>query len=174
MQTIIGPSEEHVSLCGLPTEASIMKMIDTALPGRLKNVYVCSCGTGKLMAILQVNKRMPSDECRQKQMALLAFSAFSELKEIILVDDDVDPFDYEDVMWAMTTRFEGDKDIVFIPGIRCHPLDPSQTPEYNQLLEDVGCTCKTIFDCTVPYRLKSKFERAKFIELDPKKWFPDL
>lgn len=174
MQTIIGPSEEHTSLCGLPTEASIIKMIDTALPGRLKNVYVCSCGVGKLMAILQVNKRMKSDEGRQKQMALLAFAAFSELKQIILVDDDVDPFDYEDVLWAMTTRFEADKDIVTIPGIRCHPLDPSQTPEYNMLLEDVGCTCKTIFDCTVPYRLKNKFERAKFIDLDPKKWFPDL
>ena len=174
MQTIIGPSEEHVSLCGLPTEASIIKMIDTALPGRLKNVYVTSCGTGKLLAVLQVNKRMKSDEGRQRQLALLAFAAFSELKEIILVDDDVDPFDYEDVLWAMTTRYEGDIDTIFIPGIRCHPLDPSQTPEYNSRLEDVGCTCKTVFDCTVPYRLKDKFQRAKFLELDTKRWFPDL
>ncbi|MDD4370927.1 MAG: UbiD family decarboxylase [Anaerostipes sp.] len=167
IQTCIGPSEEHVSMAGIPTEASILMMTEKAMPGRVKNVYAHSAGGGKYMAVLQINKSMPSDEGRQRQAALIAFSAFSELKHVILVDDDVDIFDTNDVLWAMNTRFQGDQDVITIPGVRCHPLDPSQGPEYNSALTDRGMTCKTIFDCTVPYHLKDKFQRSKFKELNP-------
>ncbi len=50
MQTCIGPSEEHVSMAGIPTEASIYGMIEKAMPGKLKNVYCSSAGGGKYMA----------------------------------------------------------------------------------------------------------------------------
>ena len=167
MQTCIGPSEEHVNLAGIPTEASILDMVERAMPGRLLNVYAHSSGGGKYMAVLQFKKRSSSDEGRQRQAALLAFAAFSELKHVILVDEDVDPFDTNDVLWAMNTRYQGDIDTVFIPGVRCHPLDPSQSPEYNPAILHQGVSCKTIFDCTVPFHLKEKFVRAQFKEVDP-------
>lgn len=121
MQTCIGPSEEHVSMAGIPTEASIYGMVEKAMPGRLQNVYCASPGGGKYMAVLQFKKLTASDEGRQRQAALLAFSAFSELKHVFLVDEDVDCFDMNDVLWAMNTRFQGDADIITIPGVRCHP-----------------------------------------------------
>ena len=98
------------------------------MPGFLQNVYCRPAGGGKYLAILQVKKRKPTDEGVQRQAALVAFTAFFELKHVILVDDDIDLFDMNDVMWAMTTRYQGDKDTVFIPGIRGHALDPSATP----------------------------------------------
>lgn len=170
MQTCIGPSEEHVSMAGIPTEASIYGMVEKAMPGRLKNVYCSSAGGGKYMAVLQFQKQIPSDEGRQRQAALLAFSAFSELKHVFLVDEDVDCFDMNDVLWAMNTRFQGDVDIVTIPGVRCHPLDPSNNPSNDPSIRDYGIACKTIFDCTVPYDQKKRFVRAKFLELDPTQW----
>lgn len=174
LQSCIGPSEEHVNMAGIPTEASILAMVERAMPGRLLNVYAASPGGGKYMAVLQFKKSMPSDEGRQRQAALLAFSAFSELKHIFLVDEDVDPFDMNDVIWAMNTRFQGNLDTIFIPGVRCHPLDPSQTPEYNINIPDKGIACKTIFDCTVPFHAKSNFKRARFKEMDYKKYAPEL
>lgn len=170
MQTCIGPSEEHVSMAGIPTEASIYGMIEKAMPGRLQNVYCCSAGGGKYMAVLQFKKLTASDEGRQRQAALLAFSAFSELKHVFLVDEDVDCFDMNDVLWAMNTRFQGDADIITIPGVRCHPLDPSNDPSYSSSIRDHGIACKTIFDCTVPYDQKKRFVRARFQEVDPKHW----
>jgi 4-hydroxy-3-polyprenylbenzoate decarboxylase len=151
MQTCIGPSEEHVSMAGIPTEASIIQMVERAMPGRLKNVYAHSSGGGKYMAVLQFAKLQPSDEGRQRQAALLAFAAFAELKHVILVGEDVDPFDSDDVLWAMNTRFQGDIDTIFIPGVRCHRADPSQRNNYNPMIRDTGISCKTIFDCTAPY-----------------------
>ena len=128
MQTTIGPSEEHVNLAGISTEASILGLVERAMPGRVRNVYAASCGGGKFMAVLQFRKATSADEGRQRQAALLAFSAFPELKHVFLVDDDVDPFDMSDVLWAMTTRYQGNLDTVFLPGVRGHVLDPTQSP----------------------------------------------
>ncbi len=174
MQSCIGPSEEHVNMAGIPTEASILGMTEKALPGNVKNVYAHCSGGGKYMAVIQFVKKAPPDEGRQRQAALLAFSAFSELKHVILVDDDVDLFDTDDVLWALNTRFQGDVDVITIPGVRCHPLDPSQSPEFSPSIRDVGISCKTIFDCTVPFGLKEHFQRSKFKEVDPAKWVPEL
>lgn len=170
MQTCIGPSEEHVNMAGIPTEASILGMIDKALPGKVINCYSHRSGGGKYMVILQCKKAVHTDEGKQRQAALLAFSAFPELKHAILVDEDVDIFDTNDVLWAMNTRFQGDADIITIPGVRCHPLDPSSNPAYTASIRDIGCSTKTIFDCTVPFDLKDHFQRAPFLDVDPEKW----
>lgn len=174
MQTCIGPSEEHVSMAGIPTEASILDMVERAMPGRLLNVNCAAPGGGKLMAVLQFKKAVPSDEGRQRQAALLAFAAFSELKHVFLVDEDVDLFDMNDVLWAMNTRFQGNEDIVTIPGVRCHQLDPSNDPTMSPTIRSRGIACKTIFDCTVPFAEKERFIRSRFLDVDPAQWFPDL
>lgn len=174
MQTCIGPSEEHVSMAGIPTEASILDMVERAMPGRVQNVYAHSSGGGKFIAVIQFKKTVPSDEGRQRQAALLAFSAFPELKQVILVDEDVDIFDTNDVLWAMTTRMQADVDIVTIPGVRCHPLDPSNDPACSWSIRDHGIACKTIYEATVPFNQKARFQRAKFMEVDVKKFLPDF
>jgi UbiD family decarboxylase len=172
-QILVGPGEEHVSLAGIPTEASIFRLIESSMPGLLKNVYCPSAGGGKYLAILQINKRTAYDEGRHRQAALAAFTSFSELKHVILVDDDVDLYDTSDVLWAMTTRFQGDVSTVFVPGVRCHPLDPSSSPEFNPMLRGMGIACKTIFDCTAPWAMKERFERTQFVDVDLSRFLPD-
>lgn len=174
LQTTVGPSEEHVNMAGIPTEASILDMVGRAMPGKLLNVFAHTSGGGKFLAVMQFKKSAPVDEGRQRQAALLAFSAFPELKHVILVDEDVDIFDTDDVLWAMQTRYQGDVSTVFIPGVRCHPLDPSQTPEFSHTIRQVGSSCKTIFDCTVPFNLKPHFQRSKFMDVDVKRFLPDF
>jgi 4-hydroxy-3-polyprenylbenzoate decarboxylase len=170
LQTIIGPGEEHVNLTGIPTEASILRLVENSMPGRLRNVYCHSAGGGKYLAILQFRKAAPSDEGRQRQAALTAFAAFPELKHVIVVDEDVNIYDTNDVLWAMTTRYQGDASTVFIPGVRCHPLDPSQSPEFSESIPSEGVSCKTIFDCTAPYHMKDRFKRAPFMDVDPSRF----
>jgi UbiD family decarboxylase len=166
LQTIVGPGEEHGNLAGIPNEAGIMLLVEQSMPGRLRNVYAHPAGGGKLVAILQFEKLSPSDEGRQRQAALTAFAAYPELKHVILVDKDVDLFDSSEILWAMTTRYQGDVSTVFIPGVRCHPLDPTQTPEFSRTVSGEGISCKTIFDCTVPYGLRDNFIRSPFVEVD--------
>ena len=174
MQSCIGPSHEHVSMAGIPTEASIYKMVEAAIPGRLLNVHAAPCGGSKFVAILQFKKSSKNDEGRQRNAALLAFSAFSELKHVFLVDPDVDIFDMSDVMWAMTTRFQADRDIITIPGAHCHVLDPSNDPKFDPSIREHGIACKAVFDCTVPYDMQDDFHRCHFLEIDEEKWAAEL
>ena len=172
MQTVIGPSEEHVSMAGIPTEASILLMEKRALNDFVRNVYCVPFGGGKYAAAIQVCKQAPIDEGKQRQAALLAFAAFRELKHVFLVDEDVDVFDVNDIMWAMTTRFQADADVIPIPGVRLHPLEPSSDPDYDPSCRHHGIACKCIFDCTVPYDMKvtDRFKRCVFLEPDREKW----
>ncbi|WP_409076507.1 UbiD family decarboxylase (plasmid) [Pantoea sp. C3] len=174
LQTLVGPGEEHVSLAGIPTEASIHIECEDALPGLVKNVYAHSAGGGKFLAVLQVQKRNAGDDGMTRQAALIALAVYRELKNVILVDEDVDLFDTDDVLWAMQTRYVGDLDTLFVPGIAGHVLDPSQQPFYDPRVTAKGTTSKTIFDCTVPYHLKEHFVRAQFKEVDPSLWAPEL
>lgn len=171
-QTLVGPAEEHTSLTGIPTEASIMRLASYAMPGVVRNVYCHPAGGGKYLAIIQVRKTSESDEGRQRQAALIAFASFSELKQVILVDEDVNLFDTNDVLWAMTTRYQGDASTVFIPGVRCHPLDPSASPLFSPSIRERGVSCKTIFDCTVPWRLRAEFRRPDYADVDAAKFLP--
>ncbi len=63
-------------------------------------------------------------------------------KIIIVVDEFVDPFNLEQVMWAMTTRVDPLKDVAIIPNCPGMPLDPSSNPP--------GMHNKMIIDATTP------------------------
>ena len=63
-------------------------------------------------------------------------------KIIILVDEFVDPFNLEQVMWALTTRVKPSKDVSVIQNCAGMPLDPSSYP--------AGMHDKLIIDATTP------------------------
>lgn len=63
-------------------------------------------------------------------------------KIVIVVDEFVDPFNLEQVMWALTTRVRLDKDVVLIPNAPGMPLEPSSEP--------AGMHTKLIIDATTP------------------------
>lgn len=63
-------------------------------------------------------------------------------KIITVVDEFVDPFNLEQVMWALTTRVKPDKDVAIIPNCPGMPLDPSSVP--------AGMHTKMIIDATTP------------------------
>jgi len=172
VQTLVGPGEEHTSLAGIPTEAAIFNACEQAFPGFATQVYAHTAGGGKFLAIMQVAKKQAFDDGRARQAALVALATYTELKHVVLVDEDVDPFDSDDVLWAATNRFQADKDLVILPNIAGHVLDPSQTPEYNSQIPAKGVTAKMIYDATKPYSLRDHFQRAQFRDVDPTPWYP--
>lgn len=174
LETLVGPGEEHTSLAGIPTEASVLRAVQAALPGLVTQVYAHTAGGGKFVLVMQTRKTKALDDGMVRQAALVALATYRELKNVILVDDDVDPFDTDDVLWAMTTRMQGNTDIIVIPGVAGHVLDPSQQPAYDPSLPAKGVTSKTIYDATAPFRMKAEFTRAQFAEVDPRPWAPSL
>ncbi|MGI6072584.1 MAG: UbiD family decarboxylase [Lachnospiraceae bacterium] len=165
-QCCIGQSEEHVNMAGIPSEASALAFLDKALPGLVKNAYAPPSGGGKFNMILQICKKSLKDEGNQRHAALSVFAVLPEVKNVFLVDDDVDIFDPYDVEWALTTRFRPDKDMITIPGIRCHIGDPTAKKYYDQTLYDDGIAHKAIYDATCPFEFKDRMWRPRYIDVD--------
>jgi UbiD family decarboxylase len=65
------------------------------------------------------------------------------LKLVVVVDDDIDVFDESDVLWAVATRMQADRDLVVISGSLGAMLDPSA--------DDRGVTAKLGIDATRPF-----------------------
>ncbi len=108
LQTLVGPGAKSIP----PSPGCQRKPVSGMLSRLLSRAfYKMSTPTPRAavnsLGILQVKKRQPADEGRQGQAALLALATYSELKNIILVDEDVDIFDSDDILWAMTTRMQG-------------------------------------------------------------------
>ena len=60
-----------------------------------------------------------------KQAMLLLFGLDMYLKLIIVVDDDIDVYNEQEVMWALSTRFQANRDLFMVEGVSCNLLDPS-------------------------------------------------
>ncbi|MFQ5659731.1 MAG: non-oxidative hydroxyarylic acid decarboxylases subunit C [Gammaproteobacteria bacterium] len=63
-------------------------------------------------------------------------------KIIVIVDDTIDPFNLEQVMWAMTTQVNPERDVNILKNMPGMPLDPSSSVP--------GMHSKLIIDATTP------------------------
>jgi 3-polyprenyl-4-hydroxybenzoate decarboxylase len=87
-----------------------------------------------------------------KNILMAALSGeYQHPKVAIAVDRDVDPFNYAEVLWAITTRCDPSRDVVVIPGTHNHAMDAS--------LREVGAAGtalwqrlggKLLIDTTIP------------------------
>jgi 2,5-furandicarboxylate decarboxylase 1 len=79
-------------------------------------------GTCSFAAVVAV-KDCPSHEVRR--LIHLALSLDRRLKVLTVVDDDVDIRDPREVSWALSTRFQPERDTVILGGMEGYVIDPS-------------------------------------------------
>jgi UbiD family decarboxylase len=150
------PWTEIDTLLGLNTCIPIYKQLRETMP-EVKAVNALY--QHGLTVIIAMESRLGG---YAKSVAFRAASTphgISYVKNIILVDADVDPFDLVQVMWAMSTRIRGEKDVIVIPNTPGMPLDPGSEPP--------GMGCKVIIDCTTPVAPEPKMRDVKMVELIP-------
>ena len=104
----------------------------------LTNVYVPPSGTGRYHAYLQLKDPSPG-EARQAILAVLS-AKDSFYKHVFCFDDDVDIFSPREVMWAIATRTQWDRDVIIIPRTNNTALDPSLVPGVVGTVGGIDCT----------------------------------
>jgi UbiD family decarboxylase len=112
---------EHKLMGAVPREAALLKAVRQTVP-TVKDVCMPVSGTCRFHAYISIAKRAPG---QAKNAICAAFAADMLLKHVIIVDDDVDVFDEERVLWALANRFQADRGLVVIANAQGSELDPS-------------------------------------------------
>jgi UbiD family decarboxylase len=128
-----GMSRDHILISCITREGEILNALRRNLPN-VRAVHVPHTTCGAFMAFISM-KKIADGEPQMAIMATLGTELYT--KYVIVVDDDVDIFNVNDVLWAVATRMRADKDIVFIPGAKGAILDPTSDPE-NFTLTKMG------------------------------------
>ncbi len=144
-QLLLPGGWEHFLLMGVPREPVIFRTVRQAVP-RVKNVRLTEGGCCWLDGVVSIAKNKEGDGINA---IMAAFTGHTSMKNVIVVDDDIDIFDDREVEWAVATRMQADK-IVKIPGAAGSSLDPSAGKT----------TWKVGFDATLPMDA----DRAPFVK----------
>ena len=153
---VLSGYSEHRLLMGMPIESKLNGELKKAYP-QTKQVSMSNGGCSWLHAVVQIKKKNESDT---KKIIKKTFESHRSLKQVIVVDEDIDPNNAESVEYAMATRFQADKDLIILTKVRGSSLDPSSDQKKLQ-------TAKMGIDATKPLSKRPEgFELAKIPKID--------
>ena len=119
-----GNSMEHCRCLSLPREVEFTNVLGKTIPN-LKAVHVpVRSGIGSFHCYVSMHK---TAEGQGKQAIFSVLGADHYVKLVVVVDDDIDIFDEEQVLWAMATRMQADRDVFIVPDAMGTLLDTSAT-----------------------------------------------
>lgn len=104
-------------------------------------------GTCSFHAVVSVQRANPAEV---RRLMGLILNMDPRIKQITVVDDDVDIYDMREVQWALATRFQADRDVLLLTGLQGYPIDPS--------VKD-GVTAKLGLDATKKGDDLTRFEK---------------
>ena len=153
---VLSGYSEHRLLMGMPIESKLNGELKKSF-SQTKQVLMTNGGCNWLHAIVQIKKKNDSDP---KKIIKKTFESHRSLKQVTVVDEDIDPNNAESVEYAMATRFQADKDLVIIKNVRGSSLDPSSNQQKLR-------TAKMGIDATRSlFKRPEGFELAKIPKID--------
>jgi 4-hydroxy-3-polyprenylbenzoate decarboxylase len=120
------------------------------IPG-IRGVHFPAASGGWGMAVLSMNQRYPGHS-RTAAHALLGSKMGSFLKNVIITDEDINPYDLEEVWWAMVSRVQASRSMTVLKRGKGAFMDPSQLPELQ------GFTDTLIMEAVKPYEWQPRPE----------------
>jgi len=154
---------DHQSLLGLPHEA----MLYEALNGLDITVHevLYTPWSGTQACVVQVT---PEYDGQVMDMLLYVLAQrFPNVKVAIAVDSDVDIESPADLHWSIATRVEPADDILILPNLKGHRIDPKARPVENAPRRRL--TGKMAINATKP-PLSRSMERHEFRKTWPLNW----
>jgi 2,5-furandicarboxylate decarboxylase 1 len=136
-------------LNALRTEATVWQALQSAVREPL-NVYATPSSGGMFNTRISLRQRVPGEA---RNAILAAFSSLANIKNVFVVDPDIDIFSDAQIDWALATRFQPDRDLIVEGGLRTLPLDPSIT-------KGTRTGAKAGFDLTWPFGTTNDLEKS--------------
>lgn len=135
--TIVGGGMEHLVLGQVPREATLLQHLQRSFPS-VRDVRLTRGGTCRYHLVVKIEKTSNGET---KNIIMGAFGGHYDLKQVVVVDMDVNIDDPNEVEWAIATRFQADRDLIVVSGAQGSKLDPSSNE---------GISAKMGIDATKP------------------------
>jgi 2,5-furandicarboxylate decarboxylase 1 len=120
-QSIFNAHAEH-HVCGaIPRLGSIYRRVKEVVP-TVVAVNLPISGCARAFCYISIKKRADGEP---QQAAMAALTAETDVKHVVVVDEDIDVFNETDVLWAVATRFQADRDMIIMPNSFGSHLNPS-------------------------------------------------
>ena len=137
---------EHMTLMGMPRAPTIKQAVSRVV--KCTDVYLTEGGCGWLSSVVQIS---PDGRGDGRKAIHAALDGHRSMKQVIVVDEDIDVANPSRVEWAMMTRWQPDKDTIILSNQKGSSLDPSRSED--------GTTSKIGIDATInPEKDRSPFE----------------
>src|SRR5579875_646287 len=136
-------------LNAIRTEATVWGALQTAVREPL-NVYATPSSGGMFNVRVSLRQRVPGEA---RNAILASFACLANIKNVFVVDPDIDIFSDSQMDWALATRFQADRDLIVEGGLRTLPLDPSIT-------KGTRTGAKAGFDLTWPFGTTNDLEKS--------------
>jgi len=146
---LLSGGDEHFHFMGMPREPLIYEGVSRVVP-HVRAVRLTEGGCAWLHGVVSLRKQHDGDG---RNAIMAAFAAHTSMKQVTIVDDDIDVFDDRDVEWAVATRLQADRGLVVLTGARGSSIDPSRNPD--------GTTAKLGIDATAPMGRRAEFAKAR-------------
>ncbi len=136
-----------------------------------------AAGGGAPFVVISIKQRY-AGHAQQAAIAALGSRAGNyHGRFIVVVDEDIDPADLGEVIWAISTRCDPKSAITFVDGCWSTPLDPAMHPDKKEAADFTSS--RAILNACRPYAWKDRFPAVNALspELHKKisdKWKSEL
>jgi 4-hydroxy-3-polyprenylbenzoate decarboxylase len=146
---MVPPSDFSYSKCVMKAGMIWDEVERAGLPG-VKGVWVHEPGCARMFNVISI-KQAYAGHARQAGHLAAACQSGSYLgRFVVVVDDDIDPSNLEQVLWAMCTRCDPVEDIDFMKRAWSGPLDP-------RLPKGRTWNSRAIIDACRPFEMLGEF-----------------
>ncbi len=118
-QTIIPGWYEHIYIGNVLPREPLLRRFVRHLNAEA-NVHIPPYSNG-FAAIVQIKRDNPG---QPKNLAMAAMAAHINIRNVIVVDEDINIYDPADVLWAITNRVDWQQDVFQVPNAQGHEMDP--------------------------------------------------
>jgi len=113
LSTYTGRPPDEPAIIGEVFNQLAMPLIRAQIP-EIRDLWLPPAACSYRMAVISINKRYPG-QARRVMMALWGMlPQFSYTKMIVVVDDDIDPRNWDDIAWAIATRMDPGRDVTIL------------------------------------------------------------
>ena len=116
----------------------------------------------KYLWVVALKQRYGGHAKQAAHLALAASASARHGRYVVVVDEDIDPTNLKEVLWAMETRVDPAKDIEIVEGCWSTPLDPRMTPEQKATRDHTNS--RAIFYAVRPFAWRDKFPQVSRVK----------